>query len=80
MSAQHVPASTAIRRSRAHNVDTDRLMRRRAFLHDLCIVNGGRTLATRMDFAMRAAELTAIETALVNRGALAPADRITTST
>lgn len=79
MPAQPVPATTAIRRSRVGNVDTDRLMRRRAFLHDLCIVNGGRTLATRMDFAMRAAELTAIETALCDRGDLSPADRITTT-
>lgn len=49
---------------------TDRLFRRRAYLVSLLILNGGRTLATRMDFAMRAAELTAIETALRDRGML----------
>jgi hypothetical protein len=65
-----VPASTAIRRSRAHNITTDRLFRRRAFLIDLLILNGGRTLATRMDFAMRAAELTAIDNVLLSRGML----------
>ncbi len=66
----NIPDTTAIRRSRARNMDNDRLFRRRAFLVRLVILNGGCTLATRMDFAMRAAELDSIESILISRGSL----------
>jgi hypothetical protein len=66
----NIPDTTPIRRSRAMNMDNDRLFRRRAFLVRLVIINGGRSLATRMDFAMRAAELNSIENVLIARGSL----------
>ncbi len=69
-STQNVPATTPIKRSRVSNIDHDRLFRRRAHLVSLLILRGGRTLATRMDFAMRAAELQAIESDLIRRGML----------
>jgi hypothetical protein len=65
-----VPATTPIKRNRAGNIDTDRLLRRRHFLIGLLIIDGGRSLATRMDFAMRAAEFTAINNVLVSRHVL----------
>jgi hypothetical protein len=65
-----IPASTRVKRNRARAIDTDRLFRRRAWLISLLILNGGRTLATRHDFAMRAAELDAIERVLLSRGML----------
>lgn len=68
--SQYVPATTSIRRSRARYMPTDRLFRRRAYLVRLIILNGGRTLATRQDYAMRAAELWAIESALIDRNML----------
>jgi 2'-5' RNA ligase/ribosomal protein S18 acetylase RimI-like enzyme len=73
---QRVPADIAIKRNRVGNVDTDRLQRRRTELVDL-VENRSHTLATRQNFAMRAAELTAIESELERRGELAVADRVT---
>ena len=74
---QFVPATTAVKRSRAHNVDTDRLLRRRTFLHGW-VKHGHRQLdVTRADFGARAAELTVIENVLVDRGAIAVHDRLT---
>lgn len=64
--SQFVPASTRIRRSRARNVDTDRLLRRQAFLVDL-LRNNSRSFVSRHNFALRAAELAAIENALDQR-------------
>lgn len=64
--SQFVPASTRIRRSRARNIDTDRLLRRQAFLVDL-LRNNSRSLERRKDFVERAAELAAIENALDQR-------------
>jgi hypothetical protein len=63
----NVPASTPIRRNRVHNIDTDRLIARREFLVTLCRHNSG-TISTRHMFAMRAAELSAIETEMFDRG------------
>lgn len=70
-----IPATTAIRRSRVANIDTDRLIRRRAQLrHD--IANSNLVFDTRMDFAWRALEMRAIEDELVRRDAL-PDARVT---
>lgn len=67
-----VPPTTAVKRNRAHNVDTDRLAERRDFLlvHVLPDFAG-----SRMDFAVRAYELQAIENVLEDRDWLAPSDR-----
>ena len=75
-----VPSTTAVRRSRVGNIDTDRLQRRAARLRndidDPEFVFPG----ARKGFRERAAELTAIESELVRRGSLAPSNRFTTST
>lgn len=59
-----VPATTSIKRNRAANVDTDRLVRRRAHLAS---TTTGVHHDRRIDFVMRAAELHAIENALEDR-------------
>lgn len=69
-----VPPSTAVKRNRAHNVDTDRLRARRAYL----LAKGFRDYDSRMDFAVRALELRAIENVLVDRRALPASERRTT--
>jgi hypothetical protein len=65
--SQHVPSSTPIKRSRAHNVDTDRLLRRRGFLVSMAD-DGFRSLGSRNLMVMRALELHAVENALDSRG------------
>lgn len=69
-----VPVTTAVKRKRAHNVDTARLLGRRSHLIERVMV---RFEGSRADFAVRAFELQAIENVLVHRGALAEADRRT---
>lgn len=63
-----VPPSTAVRRGRVQNVDTDRLLARQDFLHDMLLAQHGWMLDSRNDFAMRALELQAVERELVRRG------------
>lgn len=71
----NVPATTAIRRNRVANIDTDRLLRRRDHLIDTLLVQGGRTTpGGRMNFGFRAAELHAIRRELVARGAVSADD------
>lgn len=69
-----VHPSTPVRRNRAHNVDTDRLRNRRAFLI-IGMVN--RVHDSRQDMAVRAYELQAIENVLVRRGAMPACERRT---
>lgn len=69
-----VPPTTAIRRNRAHNVDTPRLLDRRAWLIAQMSVGA---FDSRMDFAVRAYELQAIENVLVHRGVLSEEARQT---
>lgn len=61
-----VTAETAIRRRSVVNVDTDRLVRRRAFLVAAMAV-GRHTYDSRADFTVRAAELSTIEDEMVSR-------------
>lgn len=68
---QIVPASTRIRRSRAHNVDSDRLARRRAFLLVPGRIGG---VDSREELRARVVELAAVERELVARGLLAAAE------
>lgn len=70
-----VAPSTSVKRNRAHNVDTNRLRCRRAFI--ISNVLGGKFDGPRCDFAARAYELQAIENVLVRREALAMTDRRT---
>lgn len=65
-----VPPSTAVKRNRAHNVDTDRLRARRAYL----IVHLTDE-DNRHDFAMRSYELQA--TVLIDRHAIPASERRT---
>ena len=58
-----VPASTRIRRSRVGNMDVARLARRYAFLLNL-VHNESHTFTTRHNFAVRAAELQAVQNEL----------------
>jgi hypothetical protein len=74
--AQVVPVTTPVRRNRAHNIDTPRLVARRAYLIDR-IKNHSREFENRIDFVVRAAELSAIENVLNDRGVLDVADRAT---
>ena len=74
--SQIVPASTSIRRSRVHNIDTDRLQRRREFLRQQLVVERGRAIERRRQFAERAGELAKIEDELERRESL-PGSRIT---
>lgn len=69
-----VPPTTAVKRNRAHNVDTDRLVARRAFLIGDVLPDFAEA---RCDFAARAYELQAIENVLVRRDVLSPTDRRT---
>lgn len=69
--SQWVPSSTAIKRSKAKNVDNDRLFRRRTYLIHL-IEHRSHTLPNRIDFVMRAMELFFIEDVLQGRGMLNP--------
>jgi hypothetical protein len=70
-----VPSDVPVRRNRAHNVDSDRLLRRRDFLHDLLFVRRGRDLDQRFDMVVRSAEMCSVEDVLVDRGDLDPQDR-----
>ena len=67
MSAEPVPDTTAIKRSRVGNIDTDRLHRRQQRL-DKDIRLSEAQFGTRIKFAYRAAELDAVEKELVGRG------------
>lgn len=71
-----VPPSTPVKRNRAHNIDTDRLRARRAYLI-LTLANGAHVYDSRIDFAYRAAELHAIENILVDRHAIPATERRT---
>ena len=71
MSNQPVPATTSIRRSRVHNVDSDRLVRRHGHLQDLVCVNPHR-LPNQNRLVMRAAELHAVEREMRVRGLSVP--------
>lgn len=73
-----VPPTTAIKRSRVGNIDTDRLRSRRLFLVVL-IKQYARMFDVRVEFVARVAELRAIEGELVARGELAPAHRVVTA-
>ena len=64
--SNYVPATTAIRRSRVCNIGNDRLIRRQHHLLDMLVES--RQFSTRMNFAVRAAELWEIERELVTRG------------
>lgn len=72
-----VPATTAIRRSKVGNIDTDRLFRRRSVLA-LTVRHFARSFEQRHDWVVRVAELVAIERELVARGDLCPTKRLTT--
>lgn len=61
------PATTKIRRSRVGNIDSDRLHARRDRLGADVHLNPGQ-FSSRMDWAYKALELTAIETELEGRG------------
>jgi hypothetical protein len=71
-----VPPSTSIRRSRVRNIDTDRLRNRRAYVIAQ-FAHAGKHFESRHDFAMRALELRAIETELINRNHLPATERRT---
>ena len=71
-----VPDTTAVRASRVGNIDTDRLLRRRAKLIEMA--DGGfREIGRRSEFVRRAIELRAIEDELVERGEIAFYERRT---
>lgn len=63
----HVSHLVAVKRNRAKNIDSDRLMRRWAWLVGAVLMNSGQ-FRSRMDWAMRSAELSAIQQQLVDRG------------
>lgn len=63
---QFVPCTTSIKRASVQNVGNDRLLRRHAHLLDMMFTNTFK--GSRHDFAMRAAELWAIECCLIARG------------
>lgn len=69
-----VPATVAVKRNRAHNVDTARLVSRRLFLVEQMAAGA---FDSRMDFAVRAYELQAIENVLVRREIISPEARQT---
>jgi hypothetical protein len=70
-----VPVHTPCKRSRVHNIDTDRLQRRRLFLA-ITIKQFARQFEARVEFVARVAELHAIECELVKRGLLAQDHRV----
>ena len=76
MPATEVPATTACKRNRVANIDTDRLTRRRDHLAPELLHNS-RQFDHRIEFVARVAELVAIETELIGRGALDAAARVT---
>jgi hypothetical protein len=76
---QQVPADVAVKRGRVGNVDTPRLQRRRERLISEIDDPGQFYKGGRHGFAMRAAELTVIESELVKRGDLKVKDRYTVS-
>lgn len=69
-----IPASTKVHRNRAHNVDSDRLNRRRVWLAENILVG---FQGPRCEFAARAYELQAVENVLVSRGDLRVSQRRT---
>jgi hypothetical protein len=72
----NVPPTTAIKRSRVGNIDTDRLRARRLFLAVL-IKQYSRTFEARVEFVSRCAELAVIERELVKRDELCPTKMVT---
>lgn len=74
---QKVADTVAVKRNRVGNVDSDRLRRRRRRLIDEIDDDGQFYRGGRHGFAMRAAELTVIESELERRGELARKDRRT---
>ena len=76
---QKVADIVAVKRNRVGNVDSDRLRRRRRRLIDEIDDDGQFYRGGRHGFAMRAAELTVIESELERRGELARKDRRTTT-
>ena len=64
---EQVPATRRIRLSRVHNIDTDRLMRRRSHLVGIAD-DGFRVCARRLEMVQIARELFAIENELQVRG------------
>lgn len=74
---QKVADTVAVKRNRVGNVDTDRLRRRRRRLITEIDDDGVFYPSGRHGFAMRAAELTVIESELERRGELARKDRYT---
>ena len=62
-----VPPSTSVRRSRAGNIDTDRLVARQEFLSAMADGNF-RNCGSRREFVDRAREMRAIEDVLSSRG------------
>lgn len=71
------PATTSCKRNRVHNIDTDRLRRRREFLV-IATKQYSRMYESRCDFVARVCELAAIERELVARGMLDTSKRVTT--
>ena len=76
---QQVADTVAVKRNRVGNVDSDRLKRRRRRLIDEIEDDSHFYRGGRHGFAMRAAELTVIESELERRGELARKDRFTTT-
>ena len=68
MQSMIVPITTAIKRNRVGNVDSTRLLRRHSHLLDMIFVRTGEFFPNRLSFAMRAAELDAVEREIVHRG------------
>ena len=67
----HVPHTTAIKRNRVGNMPMDRLLRRWSFLLSQVHFHSG-SFRSRMDWAMRAAEMTAIQNEIARRGVPMP--------
>ena len=68
MQSMIVPITTAIKRNRVGNVDSTRLLRRHSHLLDMIYVRTSEFFPNRLSFAMRAAELDAVEREIVRRG------------
>ena len=66
---EDVSPAVAIKRNKVGNISTRRLLGRRDRLAVDTVLNT-RQFATRMNFAMRAAELVSVETELDRRGAM----------
>jgi hypothetical protein len=67
-----VPATTKVRPSRVGNIDTDRLIRRRAHIV-ATKAEFARSADARIELRQRARELLTIEAELIRRGAIDPA-------